>query len=177
MYAYLLSTLPSFELHDPPPMSASDLVARCRGFLADDELAALEDPERGASLDGEVGSVARRWLDEERQLRNALARRRAAAWGVAPAPYLREHQGFRVDIEEGVARAYEAADPMARERAIDALRWRLAGELAGLVPWGFAALFAYAQRLRLAGSWASRGADAGRVALEGALDRLEERYG
>jgi hypothetical protein len=176
VYAYLLSTLPSFGPYDTPPMTVDVLVERCRPYLGESELRALTEPEAAAVSGGEPGDVARRWLDGERQLRNAVARRRSAAWGVSPEPYLREHEGFRVEIEDGVGRAYDAGDPLERERALDALRWRLLDDLAGVVPWGFAALFAYGQRLRIAQAWASRNVDDGRRWLQETLDRLEEHH-
>ena len=176
MYAYLLSTLPSFGPYDTPPLSLEALLERCRPYLGEGEMRALSDPETATGIDGEPGAVARRWLDGERQLRNAVARRRAAAWGVAPDAYLREHEGFRVEIEDGVGRAYDAPHPLERERALDALRWHLLDDLAGPVPWGFAALFAYAQRLRIAQAWTGRNEDDGRRRLQATLDRLEEHH-
>jgi hypothetical protein len=176
VYAYLLSTLPSFTLGDPPPMTVETLLEHCRPFLGEDELRALEDPPGSGDAPGEAGSVARRWSDGERQLRNAVARRRAAGWGVTPEPYLHEHEGFRVDVEDGVTRAFEATTPLERERLLHELRWRLLDDLAGVVPWGFAALFAYAQRLRDGAVWAERDVDEGRRVLQATLERLEQRY-
>jgi len=179
VYAYLLSTLPGFGIDDPPPMPLSELLARCRGFVTDDELAALTDPEAAAeaSVGGPEAAVARAWRDGERQLANALARRRASFWGMAPGESGRdrEHRGFLVMIEEAVARAYESGDPMTRERALDGLRWALLDELSGPVPWGFAALFAYAQRLRIGWRWAGREPAAGREILGRILDHVEAR--
>lgn len=177
MYAYLLSALPSFELDDKPPMSPAELLDRCRGFVPEDELAALSDPEAAADGTGAAAEVARRWRDAERQLRNSLARRRAPFWGLDAAEHAQPHVGFRVVIEEGVGRAYEAPDPQARQRDLDRLRWRLLDELAGPVPWEFPALFAYAQRLRLAQEWARREVSAGRTALGRVLDTVEEHHG
>lgn len=176
MYAYLLSTLPAFTLDEAPPMPPSELLARSRGFVSHGELTALLDPEAAANGRGDAAAWARRWLAGERQLANAVARRRAAFWQLAPDEQAREHEGFRVMIEEGVARAFEAPHPLARQRALDALRWRLLDELAGPVPWGFPALLAYAQRLRIAWQWAGREATAGREALGRVLDAIEERH-
>lgn len=176
MYAYLLSTLPSFTLDDPPPMTVATLLEHCRPFLGEEEFRALEDPAGGADTSGEAGSVARRWRDVERQLRNAVARRRAPAWGVAAEPYLHEHEGFRVDVEDGVARAFDAPHALARERLLHELRWHLLDDLAGVVPWGFAAVFAYAQRLRDGEAWAQRDIEEGRRVLQATLERLEQRY-
>ncbi|HKI59068.1 MAG TPA: hypothetical protein VKA00_07640 [Trueperaceae bacterium] len=176
MYAYLLSTLPGFGPEDVPPLSAAELLERCRGFVPNRALTALADPEAAANGSGHAAETARRWLDGERQIANAVARRRAPFWGSSPMGQAREHEGFRVLIEEGVARAYEAPDPLARQRALDALRWRLLDELAGPVPWGFPALLAYAQRLRIAREWAARDPSTGREALGRTLDAVEARH-
>ena len=176
MYAYLLSSLPSFTLDDPPPMTVEALLESCRPFLGEDELRVLEDPAANADAPGETGAIVRRWLDGERQLRNAVARRRAATWGVTAEPYLRDHEGFRVDVEDGVTRAYEAANALERERLLHQLRWHLLDDLAGVVPWGFGAVFAYAQRLRDGEAWARRDVEAGRRVLQATLERLEQRF-
>jgi len=157
-------------------MPVEALLERCRPYLGEEELRVLEDPEGNVDAPGEPGRVARRWLDGERQLRNAVARKRAATWGVAADPYLREHDGFRVDVEDGVTRAYEAAHAMERERLLHELRWHLLDDLAGVVPWGFGAVFAYAQRLRDGEAWAQRDVDEGRRVLQATLERLEQRY-
>jgi len=175
VYAYLLSTLPDFDLDGAPPMSLVELVERCRGFLPEPELTGLEDPEAAAKGSGDSARAARRWLDGERQLANAVARRRAPFWELSPADQAREHGGFSVMLEDGAGRAFEAAHPLARQRALDELRWQLLNELAGPVPWGFPALFAYARRLEIAWQWAPRQPAAGRDALGRILDAVEER--
>lgn len=176
MYAYLLSTLPSFDLDDAPPMPVAELLERCRPHLGELEMMALVSPERAATGRGESAAVAKRWLDGERQLRNAVARRRAAGWGVAADAFLREHEGFIVEIEDAVAHAFETPDALQREHALDALRWHLLGELAGVVPWGFAAVFAYLRRLEIVHAWSQRDAAEGRRKLQNILDRLEEDH-
>ncbi len=173
MYVYLLATLESFTLDDPPPLAVAELGDRCRSFLRPDALAALTDPESAAEGTGPVAALARRWRDGERQLRNAVARRRAARWGVSPDEALRPHAGFRVEVEDEVARSFETPSPLVQARVLDALRWRLLDELAREEPWGFAALFAYARRLDLAEAWTRRTPDAGRAALARALERIE----
>lgn len=176
MYAFLLSSLPSFSLGDEPPLTVAALAERCRPYLGEAACAALEHPAPAASTAGEVGDVARLWLDGERQLRNAVARRRAATWQLPSDTDQHEHAAFRVDIEAGVAHAFEAPDPLQRERALDDLRWRLLDDLAGVVPWGYAALFAYAQRLRLAAAWSRRLPDAGSRHLHSVLNGLEAHH-
>lgn len=176
MYAYLLSTLPDFGPEGVPPMAPEELLERCRAFLPSRELTALADPEAAANGSGDAAETARRWLDGERQIANAIARRRATFWDLGPAGQARDHRGFLVMVEEGVASAFDAPHPLARQRALDALRWRLLDELAGPVPWGFPALFAYAQRLRIAWQWAERDPALGREALGRTLDAIEQLH-
>jgi hypothetical protein len=173
VYVYLLASLPGFTLDDPPPMGVADLVDRCRGLVPGEVLAALTAPEAAAEGTGPVAALARRWRDGERQLRNASGRRRAARWGVSPAESQRPHEGFRVDIEDEVARSFETPSPLVQARVLDALRWRLLDDLAREDAFGLAALFAYARRLALAEAWARRTPDAGRAALARALERIE----
>lgn len=173
MYVYLLATLPGFGLDDPPPMGVADLCDRCRPLVPEEVVAALADPEAAAEGTGPVAEVARRWRDGERQLRNAVARRRAARWNVPPDAWLRPHAGFRVDVEDEVARAFETPSPRVQARVLDALRWRLLDDLAREDAQGLPALFAYARRLDLAEAWARRTPAAGRAALGRALERIE----
>ncbi|MDF1521536.1 MAG: hypothetical protein P1P87_01790 [Trueperaceae bacterium] len=120
-----------------------------------------------------LGPTARAWAERVDHVEDAIVRARCARTGRDPEPYLRRPQGIRVDVLEAVARAFDAPDPGVRERALDALRWRLADELAATQPAGFAALFARAVQLRLAARRVAWNVDAGWAALEAALRHLE----
>ena len=125
---------------------------------------------------GEVPDEAtRRWADLAAQVDDAVVQRRCARDRRDPTPHLRNPAGFRVDVAEGVAAAFVLPDPGARERALDELRWRLAGELASPVPDGFGALLGRAVQLRLAWRWAHWDTEAGSSTLEALLRRIEER--
>ena len=106
-----------------------------------------------------------------------MAQQRAARRRLEATPYLRAHPGYRVDIAVQVAAAYTKETPLARELALDELRWRLLDELALQDTWGFAALYAYAVKLRLAWRWAGLSDEAGWVALEAAVKQLEASHG
>jgi hypothetical protein len=90
-----------------------------------------------------------------------------------PEPFLRAPAGLRLDLAEAVAEAFEAPHPGARERALDELRWRLAGELAATSPVGFVALYARAVQLGIAWRWARWDVDAGWAVFEAHLRRIE----
>ena len=151
-YAYFAATLPALQFDGAPAMTEEEFRARCREQMPPRHFAAVCDLLGGARSD-HPWAVA--WRDRETQLRNAVAKLRAAKrHGADPAPWLRPHGGFDVLVENGVAAAFQEPDPQRRERALDLLRWNLAGELAGHETLGAEAVFAYAVRpailLRLA---------------------------
>lgn len=182
MIAYLLASLPTPRLGDAPTVTSDAFLEACGRVLSDArnrELAAAfappaEPTDRDARSDeSSLGPTARAWAERVDHVEDAVVRARCARTGRDPEPYLRRPQGIRVDVVEAVARAFDAADPGVRERSLDAVRWRLADELATSDPAGFAALFARAVQLALAERRAAWGVDAGWAALEAALRRLE----
>lgn len=145
-YAYFAATLPALQFDNAPAMTEEDFRVRCREQMSARDYAAV------CALFGDGNSdhpYVQAWRDRETQLRNAVVRLRAAKLhgGADPAPWLRPHRGFDVLVENGVAAAFQEADPMKRERALDLLRWNLAGELAGYDTLSAEAVFAYAVRL------------------------------
>ena len=75
MYEYFASTLPSFAFGAPPPMSAEELRAAAEGNLRAADLAALDALLSGGPSDHPFVAA---WRDRDTQLRNAVARARAA---------------------------------------------------------------------------------------------------
>ena len=170
-YEYFAASLPSFAFGAPPPMAAEDLRAAAEGNLRAEDLAALDALLSGAPSDHPF-VVA--WRDRDTQLRNAVARARAArlqrnAAGAANSAdasrWLRPPGGWRAGVESGVAAAFQEPDALRRHRALARLRWDQAGELAGLDPFSAAAVLAYAVRLVLAADLGKADADAGLARL------------
>lgn len=175
MFTYLLASLPTLKLTEAPNLSAEAFLASCERFVAAAEqadLVAVFNPSEAPPNT----PVAATWLAWETQWRNAVAQQRAARRRLEASPYLRSHPGYRVDIALRVAEAYARETPLARELALTELCWRLLDELALQDSWGFAALYAYAVKLRLAWRWAGLTDEAGWVALEAAL-QLEANHG
>lgn len=150
-YAYFASTLPLLVLEGPPPFTAEAFLARCQEQLSAEHVEAVR------ALMGQGDSrhpfvVA--WRNRETQFRNAIVKARVAKrQGVDAGPWLREHGGFDVWVEHGVVAAFQATDPLKRERALDQILWQLAGELAGPEPLTAQAIFAYAIRLQMTIRW------------------------
>jgi len=187
MIAYLLASLPTPRLAEPPPIEPATFVERCRGFVSEErwqdlvellgseaqDAVARSTPSDRSQPDRQRDPVTRTWRDLSAQIDDAVAVHRAADARRDPTPYLRRPSGYRVDVAAAVEAAFALPNPGACERALDELRWRLADELALRELDGFAALFARAVQLRLAWRWARWEAEAGWAALEANLRQLE----
>jgi hypothetical protein len=153
-YVYLVASLPTLELTTAPRLSSAELLRTSAGVLRrdhwDDLRAVLEDRVREVRA-----AELRPYLSAETQLRNAVARLRAARAGAAydasdhPAP------GYDARCVTVAERAMELDDPRDRELALDRLRWTLLDELALTAPFGLQAVLAYGLKLRLAEKWAA----------------------
>ncbi len=168
-YPFFIATLPHLLPAEPPAVTVAWFLERAQANLRDpdwDLLTALvEDrPHRHG--------LVQAWRRHETQLRNAVARHRAARAETDPAPWLREHEGYDVSLERGVAQAFQAADPLQRERLLDGLRWRRAEELAGYDPFAVDVVLIYFLKLRIAERASQRDADTGRERRRTLLDGL-----
>ena len=153
---YFISSLPMLLEDQPAKISPAAFAEMC-GDQLDPALAAAANEMLGAAPrpDSAVLQTApsshpflAEWRDREIQLRNAVAAERARRLGATrPAP--RDAHGCEAMITQGVAQAFAAKDPLQRERALDALRWRILDELQGIAPFTEAAVLAYAGKLAL----------------------------
>ena len=162
-YEYFLSSLPTLAFGAPPPFSSGELRQAAEGNLSANDLAAL-DALIDDSPSGHPFVAA--WRDRETQLRNAVARARAARAGADAAPWLRPHGGWSAAIESGVSAAFQEADPLARHRALARLRWDAAGDLVGADAFSAAAVLAYAVRLSILEDLATFDAEKGLARLQ-----------
>jgi hypothetical protein len=181
LITYLLAGTPAPQPTEPPEGSPSAFLEACRGFVSEarhDDLAAVlvpPDPEAAPATDRVQPNdpAARAWADLAAQVDDAVLQARATRAHRGVGTDARTATGFRSDVGLAVTHAFDAPHPGARERALDALRWRLADELAAAAPDGFAALLARAVQLRLASRRASWDAEAGWAELEATLRRIE----
>lgn len=168
-YYYLIASLPGITLDASPRLTLDAFRSLCEDHLSPGDAAALE-----RVLDVEAGPAVghpftERWSARETQLRNAAARLRAAKRQQDAGTFLRDHTGFDVGLEDGVEEAFNQPNPLARERALDQLRWRVLDELAGTDPFGSSAVLAYAVKLKLAARWASMNAKQGQAKISAAI--------
>jgi hypothetical protein len=151
-YVYLVASLPTLELTTAPRISSAELLASSEGVLRPDDRedlrAVLEDRPR----DVHVAALGR-YLDAETQLRNHVARLRAAHVGASFDAGEHPVVGYDARCASVAERAMESDDPRERELALDRLRWTLLDELAVSPPFGLQAVLAYGLKLRLAEKW------------------------
>lgn len=171
-YEYFASSLPDLRFGEKPPMTPEEFAASAAGVLSDADCTAL-----GALLSGDWSDhpFVVRWRDRETQLRNAVARRRAARLeasgrgGVDDSRAAdRPHGGWSADVEAGVDAAFQEPDPLARHRALARLRWDQALEIAGTDPFSSSAVLAWAVRLLVDADLASFDAGKGMAKLDAA---------
>ena len=172
-YYYFVASLPTLTLGAPASASLADFRAEAVRLLPAETVAELE-----AVLQADHGSArstfAARWFAAETQLRNAVARTRAARRGVEALPFLHEHAGFSVQIEQAVTEAYGRGNPLERELALDRLRWAQLEELSRESPFGVEAVLAYGLKLQLVERWAGLTDEAGQAALQAAVKQVRE---
>jgi hypothetical protein len=148
---YLLASLPCLTLGATPLVSPEAFLA-----ASHEQLDAATAAAAAALLadHADPHPFVQAWRDKEAILRNTVALRRAARRTLDPLPWLRPTIGSDLRIVSAVEEAFQISDPLARERALDRLRWAVADELQGPDPLSERALLAYAIRLRLAWRWA-----------------------
>lgn len=164
-YYYFVASLPALSLGAPPPLDRARFEADAARLLSPEDVLRLRTLADGEGDD----AFAARWRSMETQLRNAAARVRAARLGVDAAPHLRTHAGFSVHLEAAVTDAYAKPNPMDRELTLDRFRWQFLDEASRGDPFGFAAVQAYALKLRIAERWAALTDEAGAQRLQEAV--------
>jgi hypothetical protein len=172
-YTYLVASLPALSLDAPPPFSPDEFRFRCQGVLGDEDLAELDLILAGKAEEGRT-SFCRAWAAADAQVRNTVAKARAAKLGVEAKSYLRSHPGYAVWLDKEVSDALAKANPLMRELGLDAARWKFVEELALADAFGVAAVLAFAVKLTLAARWAAMDENAGREQLEKLVSQLED---
>ena len=163
-YEYFAASLPALRFGAPPPMEPDALLEAARANLAPGDFAALEAALAGRDGPGFAGA----WRAVDSQIRNAVARARAARRpGGDASRWLRPHAGWSAAAERGVSAAFQEADPLKRHLALARLRWDLACETArlGVDPFSAAAVCAYGVRLSILADLAKNDPTAGLARL------------
>lgn len=152
-YYFLIASLPGLALEAPAPFSLDQFLALGQTHLSPPDLAVLEaflHPDQEHPADHPF-CIA--WRDSETHLRNAIAKARALHRGVDPTPHLHPVAGIDLALEKSVTDAFARSQPSERELDLDRIRWRTADGLAGLDPFAFEVVLAYAVKLGLVARW------------------------
>lgn len=160
-YFYLIASLPALSLGQVS-MPAGAFHARCEAELAPRDLQTLRELDQEPTPPADAThSFTAAWRDYETQLRNAIAKVRAARRQTDATRLLRPHGRFSPAIEDAVEQAWTMDSPLDREKALDRLRWTLLEELQGVDPFSFRVILAYALKRRIAERWSTMDAETG----------------
>ncbi|MCS6770839.1 MAG: DUF2764 domain-containing protein [Kiritimatiellae bacterium] len=166
-FYYFVASLPALTLSAAPPWTFSQFLGEARRLLEPRVVREIEAVVEGR-WDEARSELAARWRSAETQLRNALARARAARLETDPAPHLRPHEGFSVYVEQAVIEAYAKPNPLERELSLDRFRWSLLDEWAREEPFGLSTVLAYALKLKLSERWGCYSDEDGRKRFDDA---------
>lgn len=164
-YEYFMASLPLLWLQAEAPLTSEEFLDMGRRLLSDRDYMGLQLAMEGR-LDEVDQPALRPYASAETQLRNALARSRAARAGVDAAPFVRPFAGFDSAAERAAAEAMSAGNPLERELILDRYRWGALEELSVLDAFGLMAVYSYGLRLQLAEKWQKLDEAQGEIAVE-----------
>ena len=147
-YYYLMASLPTLVPGTRPPLDTATFRSLCQRELTAADLAQLEAALSGIEASGP--GFGRAWFLLERQLRRAIARVRATRGGQKWEQGNLGQEPVDALPERLVADAFTKSDPLQREIALDAARWRLLDEMTFSEPFALAAVIAYGMKLQMA---------------------------
>ena len=163
-YYYLVASLPSLTLGEPPTLTAERFQFNCTGVLSDEDMHELGRVLEGRGDEGRT-VFSRSWHSMDTQLRNAIAAQRASATGRDASSFQKGHAEYTTQIDRALAEAFAKQNPLERELAVDHCRWQLLDQLGDAEPFGLAVVLAYALKLQLAERWAGLSEEIGNAKL------------
>ncbi len=160
-YFYLIASLPAVSM-EHPPLSAEAFASRCEAQLSVRDQQHVQDVLKEPLPPAAAAHpFCRAWRNREVQVRNAIAKIRAARRHADASRVIRTHAGFSACLESAVEAAFALPSPLEREKALDQIRWNSLEELQGVDPFSFTVVLAYAVKQRIASRWATMDKDAG----------------
>ena len=166
---YLVSSLPYLRFGEKPLVNRAAFLTSCGDWLSKEDVAVLEAALENRCLAG--SEIAQRWWSGETELRNAVVRVRAKNRNADAIRFIQPCDGFSLSVEKTVTDAFTRTNPLEREAELDRARWALADELALAAPFGFAGVFAFAIKLRIAERWAGLDNAAGQSKVEEFIEK------
>lgn len=153
----------------PPPFPAAEFEASAETALSAKDFAAVRALGSGEEC---AHPWVRAYRNAETQVRNCVARERAARLGgdVDAERFTRQHTGWSCEIERTVQDAFREPDPAARHRALARLRWNLAEDAAGFDFSAIDAILAFRVKLGILEDLAKADAEKGGARLRAAAN-------
>ena len=181
-YHALKASLPMLLFDEAPPMSSAEFLERCAVWLKPDRMAVLrslsEVPRESRKATSRFLPADRKAMDIYRDweiaLRNALARLRAVSMGLDPEKYLADSGRYDPEAEAAARAAFNAADPLEKEKALDRARWDFLDGMEWKHAFDFAGLCIYRCKLLILEKWSARQAGDAAANLDAAADRAEK---
>lgn len=170
----LISSLPPLSMQEKPAVSREEFLESAAAFMLDREaemLAALSIVPADDTVFPE-GSFCEQYTRWERALRRSILRIRTARRTDAAEQLAKHADAFECDADSAAVRAYAAADPLERERLLDAARWTKTEELTSGHVFDLDQVCAYFIRLQIAEKWAKRTAGDAEKNLDAAAAAL-----
>ncbi len=162
---FLIASLPTLILDEKLPMLSEEFLETCEESSVDLDTTAIryildEEPEKADH------PFIQKWLQGEIELRNAIARSRAAKTNVDAEPFLKDTESFDSYTEKFVPEAMNQPNPLERELALDRFRWKTIEDLALFEPFGISAVFAYALKFKLVKRWSELKEEKGEAVVQ-----------
>lgn len=170
-YYYFAASLPSLQLDGELPFTFSNFKALCQAHLTPAHSAQLNALDASES-DSAAHPFVRAWRETDAQIRNAVARHRAARKNLDPTHFVRNEVPHDGRTEKAVADAFALKNPLQREQALDRFRWQQLDERSGFDMFSLESILAYGLKLRIVERWATLNEEDGRVRAE---DLIEQR--
>ena len=181
-YYALKASLPMLMFDSAPPLSSTEFMERCEVWVKPDRMAVLralteiprEAPKPSSRFLPDNRKAMEHYRDWEIALRNALARLRAVRLGQDPESYLVPTDRYDSDAEAAARTAFNAADPLEKEKALDRARWDFLDGLEWKHTFDFSGLCIYRCNLLILEKWAARQTGDASANLDAAADRAEK---
>lgn len=165
LYYYLIASLPELKMDEPPAVSLEQFRVQCQGILDENGMHDLNLVLAGETT-GIRSAQAAQWLAADTQLRNAVARLRAAHLNIDSIPFIKDHSGASMYIEAAVRDAFARDNPLERELALDKCRWFILDELSFADRFGLGGVLAFGVKLQIVERWCAYDEAAGREGFD-----------
>ena len=168
---YFMSSLPMLRLDERIPFSAADFLDRCRELLGGEVAACLENialvPDNAEPTDDTVAQ----WYGFETCLRNAVADMRRARFKLPLKGNERPNAALLPSLKKRIEEIMALNSPVAKEEALDKLRFEFLDGLEAGHYFDKAALDVYMLKLLILDRRSTRRLPEGRAAFDELLSR------